>query len=33
MDIPPVNTRGQLNGHAGGFQAPVNYENGTNEQS
>ncbi|WP_380171022.1 ATP-dependent zinc metalloprotease FtsH [Kineococcus sp. DHX-1] len=32
-DIPPVNTRGQLNGHAGGFQAPVNYENGSNEQS
>ncbi|GAB3456345.1 ATP-dependent zinc metalloprotease FtsH [Kineococcus endophyticus] len=32
-DIPPVSTPGQLNGHAGGFQTPVNYENGSNEQS
>ncbi|MEZ0492469.1 ATP-dependent zinc metalloprotease FtsH [Kineococcus sp. TBRC 1896] len=32
-DIPPVGSPGQLNGHTGGFQLPVNNENGSNEQS
>ncbi|GAA0302452.1 ATP-dependent zinc metalloprotease FtsH [Kineococcus aurantiacus] len=34
-DIPPVKgpgENGSLNGHAGGFQTPVTYENGSNEQ-
>jgi cell division protease FtsH len=32
-DIPPVGGPAQLNGHAGGFQTPVNNENGSNEPS
>ncbi|WP_432561595.1 ATP-dependent zinc metalloprotease FtsH [Kineococcus sp. SYSU DK003] len=32
-NIPPVAGPGSLNGHAGGFQTPVNYQNGTNEES
>ncbi|WP_432510371.1 ATP-dependent zinc metalloprotease FtsH [Kineococcus sp. SYSU DK001] len=33
-DIPPVKGPGEgsLNGHAGGFQSPVSFEDGTNEQ-
>ncbi|MEZ0166419.1 ATP-dependent zinc metalloprotease FtsH [Kineococcus sp. LSe6-4] len=31
-DIPPVGSPGQLNGRTGGFQTPVNTENGLNEQ-